>query len=281
MRQSEQHLVNPHRDVRALSRSVALLARPLHHSLPPLVPVSEEPATAASAISSFTSPVWKRALDLTLLAGFAPLLAPLFLLISAWIKLTSKGPVFFRQERIGFGGAKFLFYKFRSMRVNVETASHESHVEDLVKSNQPMTKLDVLGDARLIPGGRLLRASGLDELPQVLNVLRGEMSFVGPRPCTTREYALYGDDQKLRFQVLPGLTGYWQVNGKNKTTFTGMIALDDHYVQHRSLPLDLLIMARTPGVLFSQLLASLFARTGGNSQKSGCKQADTYSESKT
>lgn len=223
------------------------------------------------------NPAWKRILDLASLAAALPLLAPLFAVLSVWVKLSSRGPVFFCQTRVGAGGREFRFYKFRSMRTNAETASHETHLEDLVKSNRTMTKLDALGDPRLIPGGNLLRASGLDELPQVWNVLRGDMSLVGPRPCTPKEFALYRDDQKKRFRVLPGLTGYWQVKGKNKTTFTEMIALDSYYVDHRSLLLDLTILLRTPMVLVSQILA---ARRG----KQNCTRKaipETVSNSKT
>jgi len=118
-----------------------------------------------------------------------------------------------------------------------------------------MTKLD-RHDPRVIPGGRILRALGLDELPQIINILRGEMSLVGPRPCLPYEYERYSPRHRTRFQTLPGLTGLWQVNGKNKTTFEEMIDLDIYYVAHRSLWLDLKIMAKTIPAILGQLVDS-------------------------
>ena len=123
-----------------------------------------------------------------------------------------------------------------------------------------MTKLDA-GDPRIIPWGRFLRATGLDELPQIFNVLRGEMSLVGPRPCTRVEFERYEDWQQERASTLPGLTGYWQVNGKNKTTFQQMIEMDLFYAKNVSVGLDLWIMAKTPAALFGQTLELLQQRT--------------------
>ena len=120
-------------------------------------------------------------------------------------------------------------------------------------SESPMTKLDSTGDQRLIPGGRLFRATGLDELPQLINVLLGEMSLVGPRPCTCTEFNYCEDDQAKRLLAPPGLTGYWQVNGKNRTTFREMIAMDIWYANHMSLSLDLWIMLKTPGAILMQI----------------------------
>jgi len=140
------------------------------------------------------------------------------------------------------------------MKVGVDTACHQRHLERLMEVNCPMTKLDAVGDPRLIGGGRILRALGLDELPQILNVLRGEMSLVGPRPCTPDEFQHYEHWQKQRVDAAPGLTGYWQVNGKNKTTFTEMIKMDIIYARNMSLRLDLVIMLRTPPALAAQLL---------------------------
>lgn len=174
-------------------------------------------------------------------------------LLALWIKILSPGPVFFPQERIGFRGRKFSCLKFRSMKVNAETASHEEYCERLIRSGSPMVKLDRAGDLRLIPWGRVFRATGLDELPQILNVLRGEMSLVGPRPCTPREFALYGPEQRERINVPPGLTGNWQVNGKNKTTFNEMIDLDLDYARNWSVRWDVAIILRTLPVLIGQI----------------------------
>jgi exopolysaccharide production protein ExoY len=153
-----------------------------------------------------------------------------------------------------------MMLKFRTMRVGVDTLCHQRHLERLIEVNCPMTKLDAVGDPRLIRGGRILRALGLDELPQILNVFRGEMSLVGPRPCTPYEFQRYENWQKQRVDAVPGLTGYWQVNGKNRTTFIDMINMDIFYARNMSLRLDLLIMLRTLPALVAQLL-EIRART--------------------
>ena len=150
----------------------------------------------------------------------------------------------------------FMILKFRTMKVNVETRTHEHHLEQLIKADVPMTKLDAAGDPRIIPGGRFLRATGLDELPQLFNVLRGEMSLVGPRPCTPHEFKSYQVWQRERVNARPGLTGYWQVNGKNRTTFTEMIKLDIFYTKNMSLWLDLTIMLKTLPALITQVIDS-------------------------
>ena len=142
------------------------------------------------------------------------------------------------------------------MKVSAETQSHERHLEELIKVNRPMTKLDAIGDPRLAPFGRILRASGLDELPQIFNVLCGEMSLVGPRPCLPNEFAHYQPWQRERVNGLPGLTGYWQVNGKNKTTFNEMIAMDLFYLKNLSFLLDLKIILKTCAVMTGQLFES-------------------------
>jgi lipopolysaccharide/colanic/teichoic acid biosynthesis glycosyltransferase len=158
----------------------------------------------------------------------------------------------FLQERVGYRGRRFICFKFRTMKVGSDVELHRSHVAELMRSNEPMTKMDTKGDQRLIPLGSLLRATGLDELPQILNVLGGQMSLVGPRPCLVYEYENYSLSQRQRFNTLPGLTGLWQVCGKNKTTFSEMIALDIAYAEKKSLWLDLLILARTLPVVVSQ-----------------------------
>jgi lipopolysaccharide/colanic/teichoic acid biosynthesis glycosyltransferase len=195
----------------------------------------------------------KRILDICLIIATFPFWLPVMLLVTIWIKCTSPGPLFFYQERAGYQGKIFMILKFRTMKCNSHTSNHEQHYQQLVQSDGPMTKLDNLGDPRLIPGARLIRALGLDELPQLINVLKGDMSLVGPRPCTAREFQIYESWQRERFDALPGLTGWWQVNGKNKTTFSQMIQLDIYYARNQSLWLDLLIMLKTAPALFSQL----------------------------
>jgi lipopolysaccharide/colanic/teichoic acid biosynthesis glycosyltransferase len=209
-----------------------------------------------SASNAAQIPAWKRVLDVTCILGSLPLLLPVALLVMALIKSRSTGPVLFKQERVGFHGKKFYCYKFRTMHVSAESGSHESYLHHLMKSNVPMVKLDVQADPRIIPGGVILRSCGLDELPQLINVLRGEMSLVGPRPCLPYEYAHYLPDQKERFNAAPGLTGLWQVNGKNHTTFAEMIRLDIDYVRRQNLLLDLKIMLQTFPTLLIQMRES-------------------------
>jgi lipopolysaccharide/colanic/teichoic acid biosynthesis glycosyltransferase len=195
-------------------------------------------------------PLWKRVLDICCVLFAGVTLLPMLLLIAIAIKLGSKGPVLFKQERIGLFGKEFIIFKFRTMVAGADTAVHETHAATLIEGNTPMTKLDAHGDARVIPFGGLLRATCLDELPQLINVLRGEMSFVGPRPCLPNEYNQYLPWQTERFLTQPGLTGLWQVSGKNRTTFNEMIDLDIRYVRQRSLWLDLKIILKTiPAVM--------------------------------
>jgi len=166
---------------------------------------------------SILRPGWKSALDITCILLSLPVWLPLMILLMLVTRIASPGPIFYRQERIGFGGRHFFIWKFRTMKLSAETQVHERHFEELMRVDCPMTKLDVYGDPRLAPFGRILRASGLDELPQIFNVLRGEMSLVGPRPCTPNEFAHYEPWQRERVNGLPGLTGYWQVNGSRQS----------------------------------------------------------------
>ena len=201
-------------------------------------------------------PRWKRALDLTCVAITLPCWLPLMFLVALGIKVVSPGPILFRQERVGYRGRRFVCLKFRSMKADAETQVHERYLEKLMQTNSPMTKLDMAGDPRLIPLGRIFRATGLDELPQIINVVRGEMSLVGPRPCTPKEYESYNAWQQKRFSAPAGLTGYWQVNGKNKTTFNAMVAMDIHYARHMSVWTDIWIIIKTVPALFWQVFGS-------------------------
>src|SRR5437867_2954882 len=198
-------------------------------------------------------PGWKSALDITCILLALPIWLPLMTLLMLVTRLASPGPIFYRQKRVGLGGKHFSIWKFRTMKVSAETQSHERHLEELIKVNRPMTKLDAIGDPRLAPFGRILRASGLDELPQIFNVLCGEMSLVGPRPCLPNEFAHYQPWQRERVNGLPGLTGYWQVNGKNKTTFNEMVRMDVAYLNNMSILLDLQIMLRTVATIAREL----------------------------
>jgi lipopolysaccharide/colanic/teichoic acid biosynthesis glycosyltransferase len=225
---------------------------PLWQQSAHLRPVTPFPLDHAENADSPTFQ-WKRGLDLSCIALSLPIVLPLMALIVIWIRLVSRGPALFCQERIGKDGKKFVLYKFRSMKMNALTSLHESYLKHLVKSDSPMIKLDLLCDSRVIPGGCLLRAAGLDELPQLLNVLRGEMSLVGPRPCLAQEYVFFSTEQRERFGVPPGLTGSWQVSGKNRATFSEMNEMDIHYARETSLFMDLAIMLKTPSVLIHQM----------------------------
>lgn len=197
-------------------------------------------------------PTWKRTLDCVCIGVSAPMWLPVMILLTVWIKLVSKGPVFFVQERIGYKGSRFKIYKLRSMHCGASTQVHEKHCADIFRSDKPMEKLDAI-DPRLIRLGRIIRATGLDELPQIFNVLKGEMSLVGPRPCTINEYESYSEEQRERFDAPPGVTGNWQVNGKNNTTFARMIQLDIEYARNMSFWFDIRIMFRTPIAIYRQV----------------------------
>lgn len=219
--------------------------------------------SATTRVHGSALPAWKRAADLVCCALILPLLALVVLLMTVITACVSPGPVIFKQERIGHGGRRFMLYKFRTMTVGADTTVHAQHVRELMSSRAPMEKLDTRGDARLIPGGWLLRASGLDELPQVINVLQGEMSLVGPRPCLPVEFDAAEPGLRERVAAVPGLTGLWQVSGKNRTTYEEMIRLDVHYARQLSPWLDGRIVLLTPWVLVRQVFETARNRRGG------------------
>jgi lipopolysaccharide/colanic/teichoic acid biosynthesis glycosyltransferase len=202
----------------------------------------------------------KRAVDI---AGslFALILsAPLLIVISAAIKLTSKGPILFRQERVGQNGKPFTFLKFRSMHSTNDHTIHKEYVKRLIAgatdtepsegSEQPVYKLT--NDSRVTALGRLLRRASLDEFPQFLNVLRGEMSLVGPRPPIPYEFDSYRTWHKQRVMTMkPGITGLWQVRGRSRTKFDQMVRLDLKYAESWCLWLDLKILLQTPRAVVS------------------------------
>jgi lipopolysaccharide/colanic/teichoic acid biosynthesis glycosyltransferase len=187
-------------------------------------------------------------MDVVATAALLVLLAPLFAIVSLYIKCVSAGPVLYRQQRYGLGGRPFKVWKFRSIEVSPEAGQHRSHVIELMTNDRRLEKRD--GDLAIIPGGRWLRKFGIDELPQLINVLKGEMSLVGPRPDVV-PFDNYLPLHRRRFDVLPGITGLWQVSGKNSTTFSEMMQLDIAYVRRRSLLLDVAILLRTiPALAF-------------------------------
>jgi len=198
-------------------------------------------------------PRWKRTLDVAAILLAMPVLLPLAVVIAMAIRATSTGPFLFQQERVGYRRQRFMCLKFRTMYCGAETVTHQGHLNNLMASDAPMVKMDATGDSRIIPIGKLLRSSGLDELPQLINVLKGEMSLVGPRPCLPYEAEKYLPWQQERFNAAPGLTGLWQVSGKNRTTFTRMMQLDIEYTQTKSLWLDLKIIFKTIPALLVQM----------------------------
>ena len=204
--------------------------------------------------------IFKRTIDIAFSLAAMPVLGFCVLAMAILHKFAASGPVFFRQERVGHRGRRFRIYKFRTMTIGADSTLHQAYFSRLMGSSVPMVKLDSGCDTRLIPGARLIRAAGLDELPQILNVLRGEMSLVGPRPCLPYEFNEYLPWQRERFDAVPGLTGLWQVSGKNRTTFAEMIHLDIEYARNQSAFLDLKIILLTPTAIFTQILETRTAR---------------------
>lgn len=198
---------------------------------------------------------YKRAFDLFLGAIALVALSPAFIFIALLIKLDSAGPVFFRQTRIGRNGKPFLFYKFRSMTVGSENDEvRKLHVKRFIRSNGRDTSgngasTKIVNETRITRIGRLLRTYSLDELPQLFNVLKGEMSLVGPRPCLPYEWEHYDEWHKRRLSVLPGCTGMWQVSGRSLVGFDDMVVLDMYYIQNSSLLLDLRLLLKTIPVM--------------------------------
>lgn len=201
------------------------------------------PASAAGCRTRISPcPFWKRAMDVLGAALALVILTPMFLGVALFIKCVSRGPVLYRQQRYGLGGRPFEVWKFRTIEVNRELDQHRSHVAELMSSDRPLEKRD--HELDVIPGGALLRRFGIDELPQLINVLKGEMSLVGPRPDVV-PFDHYESRHRRRFDVVPGITGLWQVCGKNRTTFSRMMQLDLAYVRRRGFWLDIAILRWT------------------------------------
>jgi exopolysaccharide biosynthesis polyprenyl glycosylphosphotransferase len=189
----------------------------------------------------------KRMLDCLFSTVLLVLFAPLLLIIGALVKLTSPGPVFFRQTRVGLNKRQFSIFKFRTMVANAEQL--QDQLLSLNEMNGPVFKIKK--DPRVTPLGRVLRKTSIDELPQLFNVLKGDMSLVGPRAMSLRDYQLFDQDwQRRRFSVKPGITCLWQIHGRNSVPFEKWMELDMQYIDTWSLWLDLKILARTvPAVL--------------------------------
>ncbi len=196
----------------------------------------------------------KRVIDIIGSLAFLIAFSWLYLLIALAVKLTSRGPVLYRQRRLGQYGRPFEFLKFRSMYTNADSRLHEQYIQEFIRqgksaagdeSGKPIFKL--VQDPRVTPVGRILRKASLDELPQFFNVLKGEMSLVGPRPPIPYELKQYDVWHRRRIlEVKPGITGLWQVYGRSRTTFDDMVRMDLHYARHWSLGMDLRLLALTP-----------------------------------
>jgi lipopolysaccharide/colanic/teichoic acid biosynthesis glycosyltransferase len=202
----------------------------------------------------------KRAIDVVASGLLLIWLSPLFAAIAVLIKLGSEGPVLFRQERMGQFGKRFKFLKFRSMFLNNAPTIHQEYVRDFIAGSKGAHTTDsaeapvykIVKDPRVTPVGRFIRKTSIDELPQLWNVLIGEMSLVGPRPPVPYEYAVYEHWHRRRvLEVKPGITGLWQVNGRSRTTFDEMVRLDLQYATNWTLRLDFKILLRTPLAVFS------------------------------
>jgi exopolysaccharide biosynthesis polyprenyl glycosylphosphotransferase len=191
----------------------------------------------------------KRLFDISFAGLVLVLGSPLFLAIALAIKLTSKGPVFYRQERIGMDGEPFRVIKFRTMVDGADALAHELMKLDLVAS--PRDPLKFVDDPRVTSVGRFLRKYSLDELPQFINVLTRDMSVVGPRPQVASEVENYDDHARRRLLVRPGITGLWQISGRSDLSWDDSIRLDLYYVENWSMTADLLIAAKTAKVVFS------------------------------
>jgi lipopolysaccharide/colanic/teichoic acid biosynthesis glycosyltransferase len=190
----------------------------------------------------------KRAIDLMLAVIAIPIVALPVFVISLLILIDNGWPIIFAQERLGKGGRPFTVYKFRSMRKDAEERLHEVREHNHIKDG-PTFKLK--DDPRMTRVGRFIRRTSLDELPQLWNILLGQMSFVGPRPPLADEVLAYEDWQLRRLAVTPGLTGLWQVSGRSDLSFTDMVTLDIDYVEHWSPGYDLSLLVRTPAAVLS------------------------------
>lgn len=195
-------------------------------------------------------PLWKRIFDITGAVVALAIFSPVLLIAALYIKRVSPGPVLFKQERLGYSGRVFQMWKLRTMKVDADPSVHKQLICDLLNHNDcPMKKL--ADDPRIIPLGKLLRKFCIDELPQLINVLRGEMSLVGPRPDPVYAFNNYSNWYRSRFDAVPGMTGLWQISGKNRLSFQQMMRLDIAYARQRSLWLDFKIIFNTVSAILS------------------------------
>jgi lipopolysaccharide/colanic/teichoic acid biosynthesis glycosyltransferase len=220
---------------------------------------SEAPARVTGQSRSIA--VLRRLVDILVALTLILLLSPLLIGIALAVRFDSRGSALFRQRRVGYLEREFTLFKFRSMRTDADPQSHQEYVTALIRGEgegansngggrENLYKVAV--DNRITPVGRWIRRWSLDELPQLFNVVRGDMTLVGPRPAIPYEVAEYPSWYRERFSVRPGLTGYWQVSGRSERTYEEMVRLDIEYTKRRSLGLDLSILLKTPWVVLSR-----------------------------
>jgi lipopolysaccharide/colanic/teichoic acid biosynthesis glycosyltransferase len=221
---------------------------------------SSAPVVCASAPTGerrWSTAVAKRALDIVGSVLFLIAFSPVYLVVSAFVKITSKGPVFFAQQRVGADGRPFMMFKFRTMHVDVDDSIHQQYMAQFIQSSRSTdtgtnVPFKIVNDRRVTRIGRFLRRSSLDELPQFWNVLKGDMSLVGPRPPIPYEVARYKRWHRRRvLEAKPGITGLWQVAGRSRTTFDEMVRMDLRYAKNHSVLTDLAILLATPRAVIS------------------------------
>ena len=263
-------VADPDLDEEAQRRIIdACLDRNIHWKVVPHVPAPPDQDVALSVVAGVAllgskgnnitgfNYVLKRVVDIGASVLLLLLFSPLLLAVAIAIKAFSRGPVFFAQERIGYRGRPFKFYKFRSMHVSNDESIHQDFAKKWIEGDEKAEFKDsgikvykITEDPRIIPWvGAFIRKFSIDELPQLFNVIKGDMSLVGPRPCLPYEAEMYRRWHKMRFDALPGITGLWQVSGRNRLSFDQMVALDIRYLQNWSLGLDLQIMVKTPYII--------------------------------
>jgi len=199
----------------------------------------------------------KRAVDVSVALFSLVLLSPLLLCVGAGIKMSSKGPFLYKQTRIGKNGRPFSFYKFRSMHMGASNKDHEAYVQNFIKAktdgkSSSINVFKIKDDPRVFPFGRFIRKTSIDEFPQLFNVLKGDMSLVGPRPCLPYEWKFYNEWHKNRLNILPGCTGLWQVLGRSTVSFEEMVVLDLYYISNFDIffLMDIRILIQTFPVIF-------------------------------
>lgn len=193
----------------------------------------------------------KRMIDISAATVLIVLVSPVLLLVAVAVKLCDGGPVFFKHRRVGFGGRTFECWKFRTMRIDAGALLEDLLARDAAAAEEWQASRKLKNDPRLTPIGKSLRRSSIDELPQLFNVLRGEMSLVGPRPVVAEELPRYGRHVAQYYAVRPGLTGAWQISGRSDASYAERVRLDTEYCMTWSARTDLLIMLKTVPVLFS------------------------------